>query len=196
MPVNIPIGYGQVSLHFTNNAFEGEASITFGLDGRTATDIPGDWPEMIFTHWVDTVHQRMANSLILVNTTIRMPTETGDVTLEHTSSTGGFLSGDLAPPNAAYLVQKKTGYAGKKNRGRFYLPGVLMTSLLSGNSSKTAAGSHDALQTQLTAFLTAMQDDSLFMVILHQQGIVDAPRMVTTLELVERLATQRGRLRD
>lgn len=196
MSVNVPLGYTQVTLHFTNTAYQGEASVTFGLDVRTATDLPSDWPGNISDHWVSTVHQRMSSAVELVLTTMRMPTESGDVTLEHSSASGGFLSGDIAPPNAAYLVQKRTGFAGKKNRGRMYLPSVLMSSLTSNRSDLVAVGPLGALQTQLDAFLALLEADSTFMVILHQEGIADAPRRVTSLLAVERLATQRGRLRD
>jgi hypothetical protein len=196
MAVNIPIGYALTTLSFSNGALAGEAVITFGVDLRTVTDPFQDVCDGIGSAFVDTINTRMSTSFFLEKCTLRMPTETGDVTLETVLHAQGLVGGAQAPPNAAYLVQKRTGFAGKRNRGRFFLPGVQMDTLTNNRSDLVASGSLALLFNQCALFLEALGDMSVFMVILHDEAFSDPPRLVTSLVPMEKIATQRGRLRD
>jgi len=110
---------------------------------------------------------------------------------------GSDSSGPLTA-SVAVLVQKRTILAGRKHRGRFYLPGI-------PSSVVTASADPNALE---AASLTEMQGrfDLLFadciddspgpvhpLVILHTPD--SDPTVVSALSVQGRFATQRGRLR-
>jgi hypothetical protein len=102
------------------------------------------------------------------------------------------------PQNTSYLIQKRSGTAGRRNRGRLYLPGVA-----EGNvdhkgllTSATVSTINTALSGWLAKFATTIGFvDS--MVILHSSGIsaTPAPTVVNALVVDPVVATQRRRLR-
>lgn len=110
----------------------------------------------------------------------------------------------LAPPNVTYLVRKRTGFAGRKNRGRIYFPGVV-----EGDIDNVGVVQGSVL-TALQAAFTAWYGD----LVTHTPVIVHSglctvgdtghagPHDVTplpatpilSLEVDDRIATQRRRL--
>ncbi len=107
-------------------------------------------------------------------------------------------AGAALPQNVAGLVHKLSSQAGRRNRGRFFLPGlregeVSDTGQITTNS---ITGINAALATWLNKINTLMsQVDG--MVILHSTGITGAgpPTLVTQLLIDPVVATQRRRLR-
>lgn len=97
-----------------------------------------------------------------------------------------------ASPQVAALVQKLSGLAGRRNRGRMFTPspsddGVGATGLISGPVLA-------AMQTGMDAFLSDLDTLDVPMKILHTDPAF-APTDVTLLEVSNRVATQRRRLR-
>jgi hypothetical protein len=101
------------------------------------------------------------------------------------------------PQNSAFLIQKRSSLAGRRHRGRFYLPGVG-----EGGTSPTGVLSAPdvvGINQDLAAWLLAIQSSSYAseMVILHSTGISGAPSptAVVSLNVDEVISTQRRRLR-
>jgi hypothetical protein len=115
------------------------------------------------------------------------------------ANTHGGAGGDQLPTNVAILIQKRTGLAGRKNRGRLFLGGVAASHInMNGVPNALQASALAAVQTTADNFLVAMTSSeggpSCTPMILHPapgaQGTV-----VLALSVQARLATQRGRLR-
>lgn len=114
---------------------------------------------------------------------------------------GGDVASAALPQNCAYLMRKRTSAAGRRGRGRMYLPGVP-----EGNVSAQGAidGTWlDAIQTNAVAWyelLTGVPAGSVAYppVILHRSegiGTEPPPTPVTTFVFESVIATQRQRLR-
>lgn len=107
------------------------------------------------------------------------------------SITGGGAD-PMAPPQVSYLLKKGSGFAGRANRGRIFLPGVEETAVDPGGA--LTSGAISALQGAANQFLSDLGSLGQEMVILHENPAL-TPRVVTSLIVDGRVATQRGRLR-
>lgn len=113
-----------------------------------------------------------------------------------TAGTGG--AGTLLPQNSAFLVHKRTGDGGPRNRGRFYLPNVQESQV--NNLGQLDSGTLTAIQTTLNTFLTNVNGVAGVdtMVLLHNDGGVSPlidPTAIISLQIDPVIATQRRRLR-
>ena len=119
------------------------------------------------------------------------PNDVGPVAVSNNQAVGT-VSGSAAPPNVAVLVQKRSAFGGKRNRGRFYVPGVPDTQMgPTGLLGSTPLGD---IQTAADALLDGIESEGKPMVILHSSGS-GTPTPVTSLIVLALLATQRRRIR-
>ena len=100
-------------------------------------------------------------------------------------------------PNSAVLVKKGTASGGRRNRGRLYVPGLAIRSLITPGGTIDSAFLAD-FQTNLDTFLDTVNDGTLFnptnLGVLHSEP-PSAPAVITSLTADAKLATQRRRLR-
>jgi hypothetical protein len=104
----------------------------------------------------------------------------------------------MLPQNCAFLVKKLTAFAGRRNRGRFFLPSVHEGAVDAvGNLDQTLI---DNLQGKVNSWLGALiaDVDIAGMAILHSiplAGATPPPTPVIQLTVDRKIATQRRRLR-
>jgi hypothetical protein len=188
MPLHIPEGYFNVSLHADSTQTEGEIVLTFGI--RDLTDQgPAVCASIIALAWEDDFQDFHHNSFHAnrVHVTSEPPGPQADNFVDW----NGTVSGDPAPSNCAALAKKVTGLTGKKFRGRSYFGGMPMAYVDGSNVDSTGI---TQLQAGCDAFLSALEAGDMAMVILHTSNSVPTPVVEWNVET--RLATQRGRLRD
>jgi hypothetical protein len=108
-------------------------------------------------------------------------------------------NGPALPQNTAGLIKKLSAIAGRRNRGRFYLPGMNESDIdtIGGISSALQGAINTKLGTWLTNIETVTLGAFDGMFILHSTGISGAPppTKVTQLVVDPKVATQRTRLR-
>ena len=206
MPLIIPPGFAQAVYVFEWTGDSEEMVITMGHD---VSDAAGDYQQA-----ADVLYGNLASSglvtaladvvgFIGVNLYVG---QDGGPTLVYESfpgTTQGTADGTALPSNTAYLIRKRTGAAGRRGRGRVYVPGC-------GEGQVDNLGMVDATH------LGVLQDAAdtwwgycnvdpevpglplLPMVILHRSegaGVEPAPTPITSLQVDNMVATQRQRLR-
>lgn len=119
------------------------------------------------------------------------------VTFVYDSVTPGSAPNFPMWPNTAVLVRKQGDLGGRRNRGRMYIPGLALRTLVSPAGVIDSAFLAD-LQTNLTDFLDNLdsltEPGPMTLVTLHSSG-TPTPASITTLTAQPKLATQRRRLR-
>lgn len=109
---------------------------------------------------------------------------------EAPGSTAGTRAGSNAPPsNCSLLISKRSGLAGRENRGRIYMPPFLLEEASVNQAGEFTVGN---LQDSADDFLLQLAL-GIPMRILHTG--VETPTDVTSLVVRGRLATQRRRMR-
>lgn len=170
------------------------ANVVYGVDnstGLTAEAIAATAAEA----FGDTLMQYLVNVASLTNTRAkRGPNSTGS------SADDGYVQAGLegsnsAPPNVAVVIQKRTATGGRTGRGRMYLPFIDETKIDRGGVLDSTYQSN--VQAAADAFISALAAADIPMVLLHQLGgsSDDTPHLVTSLNVAQRVGTQRRRLR-
>lgn len=196
MPINLPLDHMNVTFHFATVGAAGDSVMTLGIDQSASSASDQEDLQAIWDNFTTTVMLRMPGAVTLTNLTAISMGIGGPQSFEVPVAHNGALSGELMPANVAILVQKLTGFAGKKNRGRMFQPGVDKIASQASNGNLMVQSQLDVLQGKWDEFYTGLIVANLLPCILHQQGVADPPRAVTQFVVQSRFATQRGRLRD
>ncbi len=201
MTLIIPDGFGHVTHQLRLAGDPEPMAVTYGvaLDAGGVTNIATLLDEL---H--EAFHAAVTGSLPASWTLYQTELKWNDDVLAdlkvsiHVEPKAMTASGAALPQNVAALVHKLSTSAGRRNRGRFFLPGlregeVSDTGMVSGNS---ITGINNDLAAWLNKLNTLMsQIDG--MVILHSTGISGAPPPTVVAQLLVDpvVATQRRRLR-
>jgi hypothetical protein len=201
MTLIIPAGFGQV-IHQLRLAGDPEPmAVTYGI-AVTATGVsdPAGMANTLHDAFWDALGAQLNGAYTLFSTEVKWRDEPlADLSIVvNVEPKVGTATGAALPQNVAGLVQKRTQSSGRRNRGRFYLPGLREGEVSDTGqiSSGSLVGINGVLASWLAKFgatLTNVED----MVILHNLGVSPAagPTIVTQLLLDPVVATQRRRLR-
>lgn len=204
----LPVGIGEAAFVMRLQAATDEMSCVFGFDFATEPSITK--ANDLHSRWATRVMPLVTTGLDFVRVEILYQSDsTHQTRVDSTNAVvAGGVAGSLASMmavNTAFLVRKKTGYAGRRMRGRAYIPGVPEAhsdgaGLIPSANFTPAAAAITALGAELVAegaclihsVLCTNPDD-------HHEGPhagVPLPATpITALELDDHVATQRRRLR-
>lgn len=188
MPIVIPAGFLQVTIIQSHPGAQGDVLNVFGVENNAAGDA-NTAAGLIGTDWVEAFLPSQSNDIRLIG--VKVSGGPGAPEGFASFNAPGQRGEDSSVINVSVLVKKTTGIAGRKNRGRMYVAGIIEGDRL---DSEVDANGLAQWQASADAFLDKLGADSLPMVILHNS--LDAPTVVDALVVEARLATQRGRLRD
>lgn len=181
----IPAGYSRVTVEFGAQSPLGSAIVTgFGVSLDPGAILLDNVKE-----WLDDNYQPLMQSFYSID---RIEAR-NDVAVEELAvNIPGALAGDPSPPSVAALAKITSGLPGRKNRGRMYLPGLLLDADVdaSGGIDSTALNN---IQTCMDALGEKMGLIDAEIVILHSD--VGTPTLATGVQVQGIAATQRRRLR-
>jgi len=198
MALIIPDGFGQAVYEL---ALAGDNEPIVVTCGHDATEFVGTFQEeanALHTAFKAEVLPTMTNDYTSVGVTWYRSAGS-DVPIVITSTTAAQVGPGSAaglPQNCAMLVRKRTDLAGRRGRGRLYLPGLeegLVNEL--GVITGTAV---DAFQAQFNEWHAALVALPLPPVVLHRSegaGVEPPPTPITSFSVDATIATQRQRLR-
>jgi hypothetical protein len=190
--VIIPAGFAQVNLLFGGPAYPRGAQITFGVSLGDAPSSAQQVATKCIIRWEADVMPTIASNCTFLGARAKMgPNETGANVVVTALTPGGNAAANDSP-QVAVLVKKITAGGGRKNSGRWFLPGITENSTNDGGF--VSADRVADLNTRLNDFRTGIAAVGLSMTILH--GLAgEAPTPVTLLAVQSLMATQRRRLR-
>lgn len=163
---------------------------------------PSDMADALFAFFASNMMNLVVNTYDLVGVTVYVGNDgpTPNVGVSTATAVPGAITGDALPQNTALLVRKRTDLAGRRGRGRMYLPGVSRGPI--GGDGKVDATWRAAAQLDVDNWLaslgTTSDTDAFPPVVLHRAegiGTEPLPTPVVNLVLDDRVATQRQRLR-
>lgn len=201
--MQIPAGYLNLQILFSRQDGSQAGLITQGLAWDETTSSFNGLAEDLFNMWqTNGFWARMDASWKYTGARI-YARETGGLLNygEYYEDVAGGESGLGAPGNCAFLVQKRTGFVGRKFRGRLFLPGVYESSWINedGTVEPTIVADLQARFDDLLGIGTtpnrAWTDvaDISGVVLLHSS--LTAPTPVSQYVVQPQLATQRRRMR-
>lgn len=194
MPLTIPAGFGLLAYQW-GLATDPEVMIcTLGL----AVDPLVSGPQVQLDEKADAMATavpaaQLAGGYAFLGCTLRVGDGSGSTTVyEAPRNIVGTAGAVSLPNNCAYLVRKSTARAGRRGRGRMYLPPWIVAEADISNSGILTGAALTGLQ--------AIVEDAFplaGLVLLHDDlPAVLAPDSITALTVDRQIATQRRRLRS
>lgn len=190
----IPVGYLEAQAIFRTPAQGGPAMVVTGHE-QYALASPDEEAEYIAEGiWGGTgsLLTRMSDDYALVQVNVYANQGGPDLNIGQWNGELEGGAGVAEPPQVSVLIQKQSGFAGRANRGRMYVPGV-------PNGAVGADGDLDGtnltnFQAAADAFLNFSESGTGNLVILHNNPAL-TPTTVTALSVQALVATQRRRVR-
>jgi hypothetical protein len=180
-----PAGFAQVNISYNQELLGQVAEVTFGLDATAfdtalANAILDAWqtqfaPVCFNGHTIGPCEIRTSDNLVFTSSD---------------PAVGGTGGSPGASSQVAYLIRKITNLGGRRNRGRWFLPGVVEGEVNSGGFLDS--GIVVALETACDDFAAALGLLDATVYLLHSDG--GPPTEVTSYQVAPQVATQRRRL--
>lgn len=194
MPIVIPAGFSQAAVEITIPGDAGPALLVFGYE-QSPLSSPDDnaaavGASITKANGLQTV---MTSDCFISSVTVRQ--NDGDPFLKTGFALVG-VTGIQALPTSVIqvcaLLKKGTGFAGRSQRGRMYIPGVPEAQVNAGGFYTSAY--FTSLVNTGNEILTELDAQLVPMVLLHSDPAL-TPSPVTSLAPDAKAATQRRRLR-
>lgn len=203
MPLIIPPGFAQIVFGFRQDGDPEDMLSTIGVELAPDDGTGAAAPNRMFTTFQGAVLGALSVHTYLAHVTAYVGQDGGPPTVEESTldMEPGGAGGEVLPPNCAFLVRKRTSSAGRRGRGRMYLPGV--PEALVDSAGNLTGGTQADLQAAVDGWLADLATPDVggqpyAPVILHRSegaGVEPAPTPVTFFEAEGKIATQRRRLR-
>jgi hypothetical protein len=204
MPLIIPAGYVQAVYELLCAGDSETMVITCGHRFSDLSD-PVVTANFLHTQFAEDIVPTMMNSYTFTGVTIYIGDDPNPPAVEVSSLANvvGGVASDPEPPNTAAIIRKRTDLAGRRGRGRMYVPGWVNATATTANGL-TTAGELTRLQNAANAWYADLiaagsgGESSGFPYVLHRsegEGPEPAPTPITSFQVDQRQATQRRRLR-
>lgn len=197
----VPSGFGFAVFRFLLVSDPEEQVVTMGFDGSAGG--PGQSiADGLKAAWLTgTSAANMSNEYTFVGVTVRYNEGGGPSALnvyESLSNTPGTFVSAMPPSNCAVLVRKLTATAGRRGKGRMYLPCFSVGEGNVDTRGAIATATRNNQQGFMNSFLAAFTG-VVNPVLLHTQKegapAPPAPTPITSLVVADRIATRRLRMR-
>jgi hypothetical protein len=189
--MTIPVGYSLVRLDFSGSGVPTGAVMTWGMNnpGLVTPHAMAD----VVANSLDTRNVKLLydNSVNLSNIHVKNGPDATGPFYDRATVLPGERVGEVGYPGAAVLIKKSSASGGRKNQGRMYMPGICEGDIAIGG---VIEASYLALcQATWNAIFGDLSGSGPGMVILHSG--VEAPTVITGLNVEGQIATQRRRNR-
>lgn len=196
MAVVLPADHMAVSFHHTGGSVTGEMVNTCAYDISTYASDPLAALVVLSNAWASTVHGRHVSAITYTKATAMYHDPIfGLVAYETTAGTiVGSVGSVPVPMNVAVIVQKDTGFAGRKFRGRMFFGGIQASSFDAVSPNTLDDDEKGTLQTAFDTFRDEQAALGILPVLLHQTG-GPTPTLITRFSVHTLVGTMRKRIR-
>lgn len=188
-----PAGYARVQIELASNADPDPMYLNVDFLG---TPVNTAAVNAIAGHFQTHLLNQFSTSITATAIkAINGPSDESQV-VEGTVTGAGGQSGATLPLNCALLIKKTSNTAGRKGRGRWFIPAPLRAEVDDSGTvdSVYAAAWNDAWEDFITAVITDEDTECVAPVIFHTSSS-DTPSVITGITCASKIATQRRRLR-
>jgi hypothetical protein len=190
MSLRVPANHFEVVCHFTIPGQDGDVVSSLAFSGADAASPPNF---TAVTTELAELQGNMSQDSVLTSMSFRLGSAATDDPVEEVDvNLPGIASGECLPCNNALLVQKRTAFGGRRNRGRNFWPGLEKNGV--SDAGLIASATLGGMQTNWEAMQAGMEALGYDPVLLHQQAPFP-PTPVVTFTCQQKVATQRTRLR-
>ena len=152
--------------------------------------------EICIDRMQDLIRARVCDDYTLDGGFALVGNDGGDLRYDVTQAQAGQVVAQPLPQNCAVLLSKRTAVGGRANRGRMYVPGISGASVSPSGvlDGTTITNWQTTCSALMLSGMGAAGSNVLSPVLLHKSNAA-APTDLTVLDVSNRIATQRRRLR-
>lgn len=195
--LEIPSGFGLWNLEITHAGIAHKAITTLGFESDGSYAQADN--DAVMTNWV-TALRPLHDNEVTYGRMVTLLNVGGSLQRFESSgtTTGSRGASTIAPPQNTWLVRKVTGLAGRRYRGRMYIPFISIADVQQTGQLQTAAVT--LLATACTSMFTNLIGAGVSVLslrLLHASSPLSAtpsPTAITSLQAQNVCATQRRRL--
>lgn len=197
--LEIPVGFGLWSFHMQHVGIAHTAIVTLGFEVDTPAYSQAE-NDAALTAWRTALAPMYDNEVLFSRLTTLIGNDGPLIRFESSGVLAGTRAAQsIAPPNVTYLIRKASGFAGRRFRGRMYLPfasegGIEQTGALTTAELVILTTAAAALEAGMVD--PAIGSAGLFL--LHSESTLSVtpdPTPVLNLVASNFVATQRRRLK-
>lgn len=179
MTLQIPDGYGLFSMHFKCTLSTHECIVSHGYQNNSAASAVVNLP-ILRAAWTASSARpfetsQMSNKWSLVQCHVAQNTAGSIYVADDFTVINGNQSTEFPPMNTALLCKKVTGIAGRKFRGRMFVPPLNITELGMNEAGIWDATALAAVQVKFSAAEAALISGSVPPVLLHDSSMIPTP---------------------
>lgn len=187
----IPSGYGHVVCPITHAGMGRSAVVTWGFQNVGALIGPVIAADACIEALEPDINAVLDTEVTIGPVQVKMNIGGTELVGESTTTLVGASPDNRPPAQVALLVQKRTGLAGRRNRGRFYWPWAVAEASVDELGRITPSTVVD-FQNAFDNFLEALETEGVPMRVLHNTA--GTPADVIQLRVSNVVGTQRRRL--
>jgi hypothetical protein len=203
MTLEIPTGFALCAWEFVMGGDPDPWYVTCGIQTDLANADGTAHANAAFRSWKLSVLPNQNNNLTMTSAILTIGQDGAPTKAYSTEPAAvGNEGGQMLPQNCALLVDKLTAAGGRRNRGRMYVPGILMEEQVNmvGQISSGKVTAWQQAFNNLKTFLNVAADanePNIPPVVLHATGIsaTPPPTPVESFRVQSVISTQRKRLR-
>lgn len=190
-PTPIPVGFGIFTAKYLRSGASTPDVTTFACANDPAQNVQQDCDD-ISADWLSsfTAAKTLTVYTYIGGHYLRMVTG-GLEAADHVQSTTGTVAAQATSPAVACRITKKTQAAGRKFRGRLFLPAAFTSESNVDANGLIDSATITSLQASADALLTALDASNHTMMLLHRDS--STPNPVTHLVVRSSVGTQRRR---
>lgn len=190
-PTPIPDGFGEAVIRYQNVA-DGQVFVTtFGFDDNGVLT-PDNTAAQIRDRWLlSNPSAGILNSYIFTGCHVLMNRAGVLMAGDAIAANAGTVAAAAVSPAVSMCVTKRTAAAGRKFRGRMYLPPAFLSEANVDTIGQIDAATKAGRQGAMNALLAGLTADLSPMVLLHRD--LTAPTVVTSLLVRTSVRTQKRR---
>lgn len=197
MALDIPNYHWQVAFHHTGYDVTGEMINTLGVDATQAQALGQQGIlDAISNTWSAGPQAQHSTGVVYVKATA-MARSGGGILQAWESVAGSIAGSGSAPPhplNVTMIVEKRTGIAGRKFRGRMHFGGFPQGTTGAGNVNEIDTSALASFQSAFNAFRASLVGQDMLPVILHPVG-GPPPTLITSFVVKALVGNMRKRIR-
>lgn len=199
---------GEWTFHYGGVDSSGDVVVTMGFFCNTSSDYDQDTNDAVADAWEDVVAVTLCSQMKFLGLSTIINDSTNVLQFESPRNVSGGLTGNtMLPLNNAVVVKKQTGLAGRRFRGRLYLPGIPEDAV--DDAGRVLGSFLTTINTAMAAFATAVSttvSPNCQVALLHKDIVKEAKpeyvlesiphTLITSLVADVEIGSQRGRLLD
>jgi hypothetical protein len=199
MPV--PVGFYEATFLFSNDdssriSTSALGFLFLGVTPPTASEAANDLQGISSGSGMPFAGGEMIDDWSFEGVSVAQGTSEGDLVGQELVTVPGTVTDSTVPMNCSLIVQKNTALGGRRNRGRMFIPPIILNDGAVDVAGNIAPGPLATIQGNFNDWYAALVAADWEPALFHQGAGAPVPTAITSFTVQSLIGTQRRRMRS